>query len=317
VVTQAQGARPDTAARTPPAAALGPPQPDTAAARRALAGARRPPAVEPQPAAGGNAPAQGAAGLPSPALPGVPQPAGAQPGAAQPAGAQPAGAQPAAAQPGAAGPAAQPAAQPTAEAEEVLLADVGAPLLSGGFFMPPTMARSETGRLEYLRIYAMRLDSAAVALVEVFRNTAAPPLNAPNPAALSSRVRDRFDACRRLYFDLVSFSDAMLLVQDSLTSNPLLRRAVAGLVDAFENTTALQQCDNIVGALEAPERWSPWQRYWEQSVRAFFEDWYTQLRAIHEANRSLARVLNGMLPAERAVGVLHPLPPNPPTIGSF
>jgi len=226
-------------------------------------------------------------------------------------GAQPAnpGAQPAA-------PGRQPSGQPaTPSRPEVILAAVGAPSVTGGFFMPPSGARSDSGRIEYLRIYALRLDSAISALVEVFRGTAPPPL-AQDLAGVSSRVRDRWDRCRRFYFDLASFGDAMVIVKDSLPANALLARAATGLTDGFENTAGLQECDNIASALEEPARWSPWADSYATSMRNFFREWYPQLRAIHEANRSLGRVLNGMLPAERRLPSFGALPPTPPTVGN-
>jgi hypothetical protein len=68
--------------------------------------------------------------------------------------------------------------------------------------------------------------------------------------------------------------------------------------------------------VEAPDRWAPWQQNYENSARGFYRDWYTQLRAVHEADRGLARALNAALPAARQFPIPPGLPPNPPTVGA-
>ncbi len=297
VVTQARGAQPDTAVRRAPAGLPAQPPGANPAPRAADSTAR---ARDTTARAPSGPPAIQGGGVPSPVVV-PPGGGGAQPGNA--------GARPAA-------PGRQPSGQPAApRAPEVILAAVGAPSVTGGFFMPPSGARSDSGRIEYLRIYALRLDSAISALVEVFRGTAPPPL-ALDLAGVSSRVRERWDRCRRSYFDLASFGDAMVIVKDSLPASALLTRAASALTDGFENTAGLQECDNIASALEEPARWSPWADSYATSMRNFFRDWYPQLRAIHEANRSLGRALNGMLPAERRLPIFGALPPTPPTVGN-
>jgi hypothetical protein len=219
------------------------------------------------------------------------------------------GANPAAGEPARAAP--PPAAPAPAEP---IVADVGVPTLTGGYFMAPSAARSDSGRLEYLRLYALRLDSAIAGMIEVFFRTA-PPQAAPDPAAVSARVRERWTNCRNIYFDLVSFGDALLMVRDSLPAHPLLAQATARLTDALEGTEAVQECDNVVSAIEAPTRWSPWAEHYARSIQHFYRDWYTQLRAVHEADRTLVRAVNSMLPAERRVPPIGALPPTPPTVG--
>ena len=215
---------------------------------------------------------------------------------------------------GAPAPGAPAAPAPTAPARaEAIVADVGAPTVTGGFFMAPPAARSDSGRLEYLRLYALRLDSAIAALIEVYFRTA-PAQAAADPSQVSSRVRERWMNCRNIYFDLVSFGDAMLMVKDSLPANPLLAQAATRLSDALEGTGAIQECDNVVSAIEAPTRWSPWADHYARSIQQFYRNWYTQLRAVHEADRTLVRALNTMLPAERRLAPIGALPPTPPTL---
>jgi len=296
---------------------------DTAAARRALEAASR---TRPPPDSARSAAADTTRAAPPATDPDAARralqgagrrPAGEQaPGGMVPAGVTPGAPTGAAGNPPANAAANRPTQPGQPEVADAVLADVGAPVLSGGFFMPPSVATTEDGRLEYLRIFTVRLDSALNALVEVFRNTTQPP-SATEPAGVSSRVRDRWDRCRRLYFDVRSFADGMVLVQGELPDNPLLERAATSLVEGVEGAAALQVCDNIGSAIEEPARWSPWQRYYDQSIRTFFTGWYTQLRGIHEQNRSLLRALNSMLPAERQISPFPALPPNPPTIGAF
>jgi hypothetical protein len=249
-------------------------------------------------------------------------PVTAQPGA--PPAAQP-GAQPAAqptAQPGAppaAQPGAQPAAQPTAQPGAPPAAPapaVGDPSLTAGFSVPSYTGRTPAARLDYARMLALRLDSAVVALVGVFRGTTGQPLpGATDPNQLSTREKGRWARCRFIHLDLVTMSDAVQGMKDSMPGGVALGRAALNLAGAFEELAATAQCDNVGSMIEAPDRWAPWQTSYETSVRDFFRDWYTQLRAVHEADRAFARALNPVLPAGRQFPVPAGLPPTPPTIG--
>jgi len=95
-----------------------------------------------------------------------------------------------------------------------------------------------------------------------------------------------------------------------------LGRATLNLADAFAALTATGECDNVGSMIDAPDRWTPWQTNYESSVGNFFRDWYTQLRAVHEADRAFARALNPVLPAGRQFPPPAGLPPTPPTIGA-
>jgi hypothetical protein len=223
----------------------------------------------------GAAPA-GAAAVPVP----VPVPSGGQP-AREPA------------------PQAQPAAQPTPAA--------------AGFGIEPYSGHSAADMVSYTRHLTQRLDSAVVALVDVFRNTSGAPLSgASGPSVLSSRERGRWSRCRILYFDLETYSDAAAVLKDSLTVTPETQRVATVLASALDSMQALAECDNIGSMIEAPDRWSPWQQNYESSARRFYRDWYAQVRTVHEADRALARALNAALPAARRIPDIPGLPPNPP-----
>lgn len=169
--------------------------------------------------------------------------------------------------------------------------------------------------LEYSRRMVLRLDSAVVALVEVFRNTPGAPLaGATGPHVMSSRERGRWARCRALYFDLGTFAVAAAGVRDiPAQADAGIRQAMSALAAA--DLGAIAECDNIGSMIDAPDRWAPWQFSYEASARAFYSGWYPQLRALHEACREVARALNAALPSERAVVVPPRLPLVAPHIG--
>ena len=192
-----------------------------------------------------------------------------------------------------------------------------APAVTAGFFMPPFAGSGEAERLDYLRSMAVRLDSALRGLVAVFAGTTGSAILAEDPTRLSQRVRDRWARCDGHYLDLTSFSDAVQLIKDSLPNNPLVRRAADGLDNALREMAALRECDNIVSMVNRPQDFNPWGQYYEASTRNFYREWYTQLRAVHEADRTFARQLNGVLAADRAIPPLTALPTAPPIAGAM
>jgi hypothetical protein len=207
--------------------------------------------------------------------------------------------------------------EPSRPAPQAQPAAAAAAPAAVGYGIEPYAGTSEADMVDYARRVTLRLDSAVVALVEVFRNTSGAPLaGASGPSVLSSRERGRWSRCRGLYFDLQTYADAASLLRDSLTVNREVQRAILGLAEAFEGLQVLSECDNIGSMIEAPDRWSPWQQNYETSAQNFYRDWYAQLRAVHEADRALARALNTALPANRAVTVPAGLPPNPPMVGA-
>jgi len=253
----------------------------------------------------------------------APAPSGQPPGgvdpnagrpAAPPQAVPPAVATPGPVTPGVTVPAGNAAAAPSGRAAPRRSA---APAVTAGFFMPPFTGRGEAERLDYLRSMTVRLDSALRGLVAVFAGTAGSAVPAEDPTRLSERVRDRWARCDEHYLDLTSFSDAVRLIKDSLPSNPLVRLAADGLDNALQEMAALRECDNIVSMVNRPQDFNPWGQYYEASTRSFFRDWYTQLRAIHEADRTFALRLNGVLAADRAIPRLDALPSAPPIAGAM
>jgi len=270
-------------------------------------------AAHPPAAAQGQAAAQGAA--PSGAAPSGAAPSGAAPAPAAPAA--PAPTVPAAGAPAGAAVSAPSGNRPAGQAEPQPQAQPAAPPpaapVAAGFSVESYSGTSQAELAGYARHVAQRLDSAIVALVSIFRNTSGAPLaGASSPSVLSSRERGRWSRCRVLYFDLASYTDAVALLRDSLTSNAEAQHAATDLAEALEAAQSLAECDNIGSMIEAPDRWSPWQRNYETSAGNFYRSWYTQVRAVHEADRALARALNAGLPAARRIPDIPGLPPNPP-----
>jgi hypothetical protein len=347
----AAGTRVDaTGCPTPQAAAPAAPAP---AAPAPVAQATPAPQLTPTPTAApvraptGAAPAAPAAVLPSPSVPAAqaaappksgPRPSGLPtlgipvvtpgpavviqsmpPGGAAPSGppANPPTGRPANAPPTAGTPApvaTPPSAPPAAPAPAPAAV---APAMTAGFSVPSYTGRTAAARLDYGRMLALRLDSALVALVEVFRGTIGRPLpGATSPDVLSAREKRRWAQCRLIHLDLGTMSDAVQELQDSMPGGAALSRAAVNLADAFTTLVATAECDNVGSMIDAPNRWAPWQSNYESSVGNFFRDWYTQLRAVHEADRAFARALNPALPAGRQFPVPSGLPPTAPTIGA-
>jgi len=187
--------------------------------------------------------------------------------------------------------------------------------MTAGFWMPAYSGTSEADRLEYARMLAMKTDTAILALIDVFRNTSgAPMVGASSPMVISTREKSRWQRCRLIHFDLRTLGDAAAFLRDSIPGGPTVQRAAVSLHDAFEGLEATEGCDQVVSMIEAPDNWSPWQQNYENSARSFYRDWYTQLRALHEANRSFIRTLNTALGA-RAVRMPGAIQPRAPTLG--
>ncbi len=91
---------------------------------------------------------------------------------------------------------------------------------------------------------------------------------------------------------------------------------MGNLAEGFDGLVATTECDNLGSMIDSPDRWAPWQSNYEASARAFYKDWYPQLRIVHEANRAFARALSPVLPAGRQIPPIGALPPTPPTIGA-
>lgn len=220
--------------------------------------------------------------------------------------------------PGGAAPVSPPAARPSAPPATPAPAPVAVdPSMTAGFAMPTYTGSTTEARLDYARMLTLRLDSAVVALVDVFRGTTGQPLPGANsPDVLSAREKRRWTQCRLIHLDLGTMAEAVQEIKDSMPGGAALSREALNLADAFEALDATAECDNVRSMIEAPDRWAPWQSNYETSVGNFFRDWYTQLRAVHEADRAFARALIPALPAARRFQPPAGLPPTPPTIGA-
>jgi hypothetical protein len=220
---------------------------------------------------------------------------------------------PAAAQPTAGQPAAvvtPQAAQPTSPAA------APANAFTAGLGIPPFSGADVAARHEYLRTLARNLDSATVALVDLYRNTSGQPMaGATGPTALSARERERWTRCRNLYWDFNSLASGLQGIHEGIT-NASLARAASALDTALTELDALSECDNVSSMITAPERWDPWAEQYTNAARHFYTDWYGQVREAHERDRALVVALNAVLPAGRALPVPPGLPRNPPYAGA-
>lgn len=206
-----------------------------------------------------------------------------------------------------------PAVAPAREAP----APVTDPTMTAGYWMPVYTGTTDAAQLEYFRTLTLKLDSAVLALVENFRGTSGTPIaGANNPGVLSAREKRRWGQCRLIHYDLISIDEAVKALKDSMAGGPTVGRAVANLDDAFEALTATGECDNLGSMIESPDRWQPWQTNYESSARGFYGNWYTQLRTLHEADRSLARALLPTVPAGRTYTVPSGIAVRAPTVGS-
>ena len=171
-------------------------------------------------------------------------------------------------------------------------------------------------RYEYGRTLARNLDSLIVSMVGVFRNTSGQPMpGASAPTSLSARERERWARCRDLHWDLSTYGDAMDTFLEGLPENPALERAAAALDSVLGEVEATAECDNVSSMISAPDRWAPWSDQYATAARRFYENWYAQVREVHERDRAFVRLLNTVLPAGRALTIPAGLPPNPPYAG--
>jgi len=188
---------------------------------------------------------------------------------------------------------------------------------TAGLAVPPFSGTGDAVRYEYLRTLARNIDSAAVALVSIYRNTSGQPMaGASAPTALSARERERWTRCRDIYWDFNTFASGLQSVREGLPANSAVQRAVADLDTALTETDALAECDNLASMISAPTRWDPWAQQYEASARHFYADWYTQVRESHERDRALVVALNTVLPAGRTLPVPPGLPRTPPYAGA-
>jgi hypothetical protein len=207
----------------------------------------------------------------------------------------------------------QPAAAVTPQAAPTRPAPSNA--FSAGMSIPPFSGSTDAVRYEYLGTLAQHVDSATVALVDLFRNTSGQPMaGATSPAALSTRERERWARCRNLYWDFSTFRPGLQSVRPGFRDAALLRAADA-LDSALATVDALAECDNVSSMISAPERWEPWAQQYANAARHFYTGWYEQVREAHERLRALVRALNAVHP-EQAVSVPPGLPTNPPYAGA-
>lgn len=194
-------------------------------------------------------------------------------------------------------------------------ATAAASSLTAGFAILPPGEADDEAHVEFARDVAVRLDSAIVAVIEIFRNTSGAPMaGASGPDVLASREKSRWQRCRLVHFDLETYRFAV----DEIAARPVnaqVQRAVGQLRDALTALDAVRECDNISSMIDAPDRWAPWTSNYTSSARAFYANWYRQLRALHDADRAFAQALNSALPPGEGIPPIPSLPPNPPTAG--
>lgn len=209
---------------------------------------------------------------------------------------------------------AAPAAAPAAAAAPMAVTD---PTETAGFWLPAYAGHTDAEQFAYVKLLVIKLDSAVVALVETYRNTSGNPVaGASDPGRLTSREKARWLRCRNIGNDMHTIADAASVLKDSIAGGPTVQRSAVVLADAFVAMQALESCDVINSMVESPDRFNPWQQNYENEARNFYRDWYGQVRTVHTAARELARVLNGVLPADKRFPVPAAIPTTPPYIGA-
>jgi hypothetical protein len=279
------------------------------------------------------------------------QPSGAQPsGAPPPAGAKPAGSAPAGTSPATAVPGgAAPVAVVPPAPSPIVVAPSGQPSVTGGaapanarpagaapaapaaspatvdntltegFLMRGWVPNSGRPTLEYLRDFALKLDSAAQTLRNIFSTASGQPVaGATDPTKLVTREKLRWRRCRNMKEDIQTFADNVALIQDSIPAT--MREQWTTLGERFDSLqSVLENCETIAFMIESPERYTPWQTNYENSARTFYADWYSRLKAMHDAMRQVARLVAAQLPqaADRrqALQMIPPMSPIAPTPG--
>jgi hypothetical protein len=274
-------------------------------ARPAGAATNPPAGAAAQQPAGQQAPPQGA--QPQVSVPQVPPPVAAAPaGAAQQAAQPPT--QPAAPLARPAGQAAAPVTHPPAAANPAAAA--ADPNLTAGYAVAPFSGTGDAAVLAYAGELVTKFDTLALRFRDVFVNASGAPVGgATSPSFLSSRERNRWMQCRRFHFDIGSYAGATADLRERMPAHAALQRALETFDDALQGVLATAECDNIVSMIEAPDRFTPWQQSYEESARNFYQTWYGQVRAAHEAARAFARAL---AQAGQNVGLIPGLPATPP-----
>lgn len=188
---------------------------------------------------------------------------------------------------------------------------------TAGLAMEPYTSDGAEAMQRYVASFTQRLDSTIVTLVGVFRGTTGQPLaGAESPAALSARERDRWGRCRDLHFDLQSYAGAMHDLVADLPEEAAVQRAGETLDSSLTALRATSGCDDVSSMIAAPDRWTPWASQYQATARAFYRDWYPQVRDIADRNRALVIALNASLPAASRLSVPPGLARTPPYAGA-
>jgi len=186
-------------------------------------------------------------------------------------------------------------------------AATAAAAFSAGLSIEPYSEESDEEPAAYGRRFALQLDSTIVTLVGVFRNTSGQPVaGAAAPTALSQRERDRWNRCRDLHWDLLSYVAAGHDLPGAFEETPAVARAAGALDSALTAVEATAECDNVASMIAAPDRWTPWGQQYQASARRFYGEWYAQVREVQERNRAFILALNA------AGGDRVPVPPAMP-----
>ena len=207
------------------------------------------------------------------------------------------------------------------EAQAAVAGGGGAPREGGAFTaglaMPLFAGRGRDAALGYAGRFAHMLDSTIVLLVGTFQNASGEPvLGATSPEALSDLERGRWTRCRSLYWDLTTYPSALVTLRRALPANPRLELAAAQLDSAFQQDSAVAECDNVASMITAPARWTPWEAQYTTAARRFYRGFYDQIRAVHERDRALVFALNAAVAPDRRIRMPAGLPPNPPYAGA-
>jgi hypothetical protein len=220
----------------------------------------------------------------------------------------------------------QPGEQPPAGAStarpQVMTQSAATPAATTGAFtaglaLAPYSGSSDADLGAYVARFTQLLDSAAVSLVNVFRNTSGQPVTgAESPAALSQRERDRWTRCRDLYFDLQTFQSAFHALLPRLPQSGNVPRTSATLDSSLAAVQAPAECDNIASMVEAPARWTSWSTQYESSAQHFYRDWYNEVREADDHNRAFVVAYNATRPAAARIPVPPALPRTPPYVGA-
>lgn len=209
----------------------------------------------------------------------------------------------------------RPAAVTTQAAAATPAAPTGA--FSSGLSVAPYAGTSDADLGAYVARFTQLFDSAAVSLVNVFRNTTGQPVSgAESPTALSQRERDRWTRCRDLHFDLQTYQAAFHLLLPRLPQTGNVPRTAAALDSALTAVQATAECDNIASMIEAPARWTPWSTQYESSAQHFYRDWYNEVREADDHNRAFVVAFNAARPGGARIPVPPALPRTPPYVGA-